>query len=516
MRKFRLLKICVFAASLACAGSFSSAATTGSNATMTIGIGITMNTMDPAQQNTTTVMNVVDYGTETLTTFNEQGKVEPLLATSWDWSEHGKTLTLHLRKDVKFHDGSPFDAKAVKFSLGRLISSKVSVPLGQRYKVMDSIEVVDPDTVAIHLKEVVPDFTSVLGATMAAIISPNSVGKNDNTYENIQKPIGTGPYMLTKRVRGSELDFERFSDYWGEKPYYANVVFKIMPEATSLEAGLRAGQIDMIMNPPASDVTALAAEPSLKILKAPSDRSIYMEIVTNKPPLENVKVRQALNYAVDKDAIIKNVMFGLVNKANSPFAPSIGGYCKVGDYKYDPTKAKDLLKEAHAEDISIRLGTSRGRLLQDFEATQAIASYLRKVGIKVDVGTSDWASYLSAVTSVHGNPYNAYMAGWAPTSMDAIMQMSFMSESGFPPHGVNGTFYKNQEIEDLYANAQRELDPKKADTLYCDIQKILWKEAPYIYLWTQNLVLVYNKNIEGISYQPNEKFVTFGAHPVQQ
>ena len=516
MKKFRLLKTCVFAASLALAASGSFAATTGPNATMTIGIGITLNTMDPAQQNTTTVMNVVDYGTETLTTFDEKGKVEPLLATSWEFSPDGKTLTLHLRKDVKFHDGSPFDAKAVKFSLERLISPKVSVPIGQRYKVMSSIDIVDPHTVAIHLKNVVPDFASVLGATMAAIISPDSVGKDGNTYENIQKPIGTGPYILTKRVRGSELDFKRFPDYWGKKPYYENVVFKIMPEATSLEAGLRAGQLDMIMNPPAADLTSLAADPNVKILKAPSDRTIFIDLRTNKPPLENAKVRQALNYAVDKKAIIKNVMFGVVNQSDSPFAPSLNGYCKAGDYSYNPKKAKELLKEAGAENISIKLGTPRGRYVQDFEATQAIASYLRKVGVKVDVGTSDWASYITAVNSVDANPYNAWLLGWAPTSMDAATQMIFMSEEGFPPNGVNGTFFKDQKMEDLFAQAKVELDPKKSDALYCEIQKIIWNQAPFIYLWSQNLVLAYNKNVAGISYQPNEKFVTFGAHPAKE
>lgn len=513
MKKFRLLKTCVFAASLACAASGSFAATTGPNATMTIGIGITMNSMDPAQQNTTTVRNVLDYEVETLTTFDEKGKLQPLLATSWDWSQDGKVLTVHLREGVKFHDGTPFDAKAAKFSLDRLITPKVVTPNGQRYKVMDSVDVVDAHTIAIHLRHVVPDFPLVLGDTVSAMLSPDSVGKDGNTYENIQKPVGTGPYVLTKRVRGSEIDFKRFDGYWGKKPYYENVVFKIVPEATSLEAGLRAGQIDMIMNPPASDLQSLSSEPNITVLKVPSDRSIYISLKTNKPPLEDKRVRQALNYAVDKKAIIKNVMFDVVNPTDSPFASTISGYCKAGDYNYNPEKAKQLLKEAGAENISLKIGTPRGRYVQDFEATQAIASYLRKVGIKVDVGTSDWASYITAVNSVDANPYNAWLLGWAPTAMDAITQMTFLSKEGFPPGGVNGTFFDDPEVESLFAKAKLELDETKRDQEYCEIQKKLWDDAPWIYLWTQNLVLAYNKNIDGITYQPNEKFVTIYAHP---
>lgn len=480
--------------------------------TMTIGIGITLDTLDPAQQTTTTVMNVLDYELQTLLTLDKHGKLQPQLAKSWKWSDDGKTLTLKLRKGVKFHDGTPFNAKAVKFSLGRLISGDVKVPIGIAFQVIKNIDAVKPDVVRLNLKHPEPNLLPNLAFTVAAIISPKSVDKGDNTYTNITEPVGTGPYQLVKRTRGSELVFKRYDDYWGDKPYYNNVVFKIISESNALEAGLRSGQLDMIMNPPVSDLKSLSSQSGITVLKAPSDRSIFIAFVTNKPPFNKKKVRQAFNYAVNKDAIIKNVMFDAVNRMHSPFADSLPGYCKAGSYNYDPDKAKKLLKEAGASDISITMGSPRGRYTQDFQASQAIASYLRQIGVKVKVKTMDWASYISMVNSTK-NPLNSYMLGWAPPAMDAPTQLSMLTKGGWPPKGLNGTFYSDPEVESLFSKARQELDADKRNKLYCKIQKKLWNDAPWLFLWSQNLILAYNSDIAGITYQPNEKFVTINAHP---
>ena len=504
---------CALAACLASASLPAFAADVSDDATLTIGIGITMNTLDPAQQNTTTVRNVLDYEVQTLVTFDEDGVLQPLLATEWEWSESGDALTLHLREGVQFHDGTPFNAEAAKFSLGRLIDDKVSTPNGQSYQVINNIEVLDAHTLRLDLDYPTADLLNALGDTVSAMMSPKSVEAKGNSYENLQNPVGTGPYQLVKHTRGSQLVFERDEDYWGDKPYYKNVVLKIIPESNALEAGLRAGQLDLIMNPPVSDIAALEAEPNIAIIKAPSDRSVYLSFVTNKPPFDSKEVRQALNYAVDKEAIIKNVMFDAVNLSDSPFAPSVSGYCKTGVYEYDPDKAKQMLKDAGAEGIQIKLGTPRGRYTQDYEAVQAIASYLRQAGAQVDIGTADWATYTSDIFKPDGNPYNLFLLGWAPPAMDAMFQMTYFSKVGWPPHGVNGTFYDNPEMEALFEKAQREVDDDKRNGMYCDIQKMIFDDAPWMFLWTQNLILAHNKNIAGISYQPNEKFVTTYAHP---
>lgn len=519
MTKIKLLQALTITTSLVCFAPAVFAAPSGTaevsqNATMTVGIGIVMDTMDPAQTTTSTVKNVLAYEVQPLVAYSTAGKLEPLLATSWAWSNNGDALTVHLRKDVKFHDGTPFNADAVKFSFGRLISGKVTAPDGIMFQNIKSIDVVDPYTVRFNLKQPQPDLLKKMGGITSAIVAPSSVGKDGNTYENIQHPIGTGPYELVSRVRGSQLVFKRFDDYWGKAPYYSKVVFRVVPETNALEAGLRSGEINLIMNPPVTDIQALESQ-GYKVLEAPDDRSIYIAFVTNKPPFDNQKVRQAMNYAVDKAAIIKNVEFGAVDLSDSPFAPTITGYCKVGVYKYDQAKAKELLKESGLKDISITLGTPRGRYTEDYQAAQAIASYLREAGVNVQVRTMDWASYISAISAADSahDPFNAYLIGWAPTALDPTEQMLFMTKQGWPPKGANGTFYADPRVQKLFAQAQLELDPTKRDALDCQMQKDLWADAPFLYLWHQKLILAYDSDIAGVSYTPNEMFNTVYAHP---
>src|SRR3546814_1273789 len=167
------------------------------------------------------------------------------------------------------------------------------------------------------------------------------------------------PYTLVQRTRGSKLVFDRYDNYWGKKPYYSKVVFKIVPESNALEAGLRSGQLDLIMNTPVSDLKALSSQPGITVLKAPSDRSIFIAMQVNMAPLDNKKVRQALNYAVNKEAIIHNVLFDAVDRMDSPFAKTLLGHCTVGGYDYNPDTATTLLAEAGASKRSITMGTDR-------------------------------------------------------------------------------------------------------------------------------------------------------------
>jgi peptide/nickel transport system substrate-binding protein len=482
------------------------------NATLTIGIGVDLDTVDPAQQTTTTVQNVIDYGLQGLVAFDKEGKIEPLLATSWETSKDGLTLTFKLRQGVKFHDGTPFNAEAVAFSLERLVSGKVKVPIGAGFKSMERIEAVDPATVAIHLKHPDPNLLPNLSTTMASVFSPTAATKDGNSATNIVHPVGTGPYQFTRWTKGSEVVYTRVDDYWGQKPDYKTVSFKIIPEANSREAGLLAGQLDVIMNPPVTDLAALSQNSSVKLLKAPSDRSIFIAINTTKPPFDNVKVRQALNYAVDKDAIIKNVMFDAVNLMDSPFPSSLTGYCKVGSYKFDAAKAKQMLSEAGVKDLKVTLASPTGRYIQDIQFAQAISGYLRKVGIDANVRTMDWPSYVSTMQQKNG-PFDLHVLGWAPGALDGPTQLQMFTTATIPPKGLNTSFFSDPTVDKLSAESALNLDEASRHQQLCQMQQDIWQQAPWIFLWSQTLILGYNAKITGVSYLPNEKFVTMGAHP---
>ena len=484
----------------------------GSGETFTIAIGVDLDTVDPAQQTTTTVQNVIDYGLETLTSLDKDGKTQPGLATEWETSESGKEVTLNLRGGVKFHDGTSFDAEAVKFNLDRIRDPKVTVPIGGAFVVINNVEVVDESTVRLDLEYPDPSLISNLAITTSAIISPESATKEGNTYDNIVKPVGTGPYTFKSFQKGDKAVFEKYDDYWGEKPHYDTVVFSIVPEGTSREAVLRSGEADLIMNPPVTDLEALEDDPNIDVLKAPSDRAVFMAFNTSKPPFDDVNVRRALNYAIDKESVVENVLFDTVDVMDSPLAASVNGYCGVGSYDYDPEKAKKLLAEAGQTDLSITLGTPSGRYLQDKQAAQAIAANLADVGVQAKVSTTDWPSYLSAIVEKDG-PYDMHMLGWAPGALDAPTQFQMFQKSMWPPNGLASAFYTNERVEPLIAEGNRELDDEKRNEIYCEAQELLWSEAPWLFMWSQNLVLAYSSDIEGITYTPNEKFDTVYARP---
>lgn len=481
-------------------------------ATFNIGIGVDLDTVDPAQQTTTTVQNVVDYGVERLTTIDQQGRTTPGLAQSWDVSTSGLEMTLHLRKGVKFHDGTAFDAQAVKFNLDRIRDPKIKVPIGGAFKVITDVKVVDDSTVLLTLKYPDPTLISNLGITTSGIISPASATKDGNTYENIVKPVGTGPYIFKSFTKGDKAVYERNNDYWGDKPYYSTVVFHIIPEGNSREAALRAGEVQMIMNPPVTDLQALDKDPKINVLKAPSDRAVFVAFNNSKPPFNNVDVRRALNFAVDKQAIAKNVMFGTVDVMDSPLPASLSGYCKAGSYDHDPQKAKELLAKAGVTTLDITFGSPSGRYLQDHQAAQAIAADLKEVGVNAKVSTTDWPSYVAGMVKKDG-PYDMHVLGWAPGALDAATQFQMFEKANWPPAGLATAFYTNPTVETLLAKGNQDLDETSRNATYCEAQKAIWDDAPWIFLWSQTLNLAYASDIAGISYVPNEKFDTIHAHP---
>jgi len=486
--------------------------TSASGGTFNIGIGVALDTLDPAQQTTTTVQNVVDYTLQTLVTLSPQGKVEPMLATSWETSSNGLALTFTLRNGVKFQDETPFNAAAVKYSLDRVNSGTVKVPLSGAYQVIKSIDEVNPTTVKLNLKNPDPGLLANMATTVAAIFSPASVGKFGNKATNIEHPVGTGPYEYVSQVRGSSVTFKRFPAYWGSKPYYSNVVFQIIPEATSRESALKSGQVDLILNPPLADLNSLSSSGGITVAKEPDDRSVFLAFNVSKAPFNNVKVRQAFNYAIDKKALMENVLFGAVTPMNSPFPTSMQDHCAAGNYDYNPTKAKQLLNEAGVTDLSVTLGSPTGRYQQDIQTSQAIAGFLSKVGVKAQVKTSDFPTYVSTIENKNG-PYDFHMLGWAPGANDAATQMQQFLKRDWPPAGLNTGFSSNPQVEALFARASVNLDDASRSQQYCQIQKALWEDAPWVFLWSQTLILAYKSDIAGISYQPNEKFETIGAHP---
>jgi len=509
-----MLAVALTAASCTTGGSSDVGGSGSSDKTFDVAVGIDLDTLDPPQMTTTTVANLVDYSVETLTKLAKNGQTVPGLATSWDLSGDDKTLTLQLRKGVKFQDGTPFDAKAVKFNLDRLLDPKVESPQRAPYESISSVDTIGDSTVKLNLSHPDPALVSALSASSAGIISPKSINAPGNSYTNVTHPVGTGPYSFVSYQQGDSVHFKKFDDYWGPKPYYENVVFHIVPEAATRESLVLSGQDEMAVLPPVADLQQLQQSDDTNVLMAPSDRTIFMAFKTPGDTFNDPTVRQAINYAVNKQAIIQNILFGAAEPMTAPVAPSVEGYCNVGSYPFDPKKAEAMLSKAGVKKVTITVGTPTGRYLQDKEATDAIAGNLRDVGLKVQIRTMDWASYLGAVdVPASQQPFDMHLLGWAPAFLDASQQMLQFRTDQAPPNGLATSLYSNKQVDALSNAANTEMNSQQRNADFCKAWKTIWNDAPWLFLWVQKYPIVYSSDVTGVSYLPNEKFNAVYAKP---
>lgn len=478
-------------------------------------VSIDLDTFDPAGQTTTTVANMLDHVVETLFTINEKGEVLPNLATEYRYEDGGKTVIIKLRTGVKFHDGTPLNAQAVKFSLDRVLDPKVRVPVRAPYIAIERVEVVDDYTVRLVLKHPFAPLINALTFTTSAIISPKTVETAGNNYTHVTRPIGTGPYVISEYVRGDRLVLKRAPDYWGKKPYYDQIVFRIVPDAATRLSLLLAGEVDVIMLPPVAEIERLKANPNFRVLLAPSDRLMFVSINNQVEPFNDKRVRQALNYAIDKEAIIKNVMFGVVDPVDAPMHKSLFGYCPVGQYPYDPAKARELLRQAGVmPGTKILFLYPTGRYINDAVASQAIAGYLREVGFDVEMRTMDWPTYVATINRPPDKvTHHLHFLGWAPPYLDGDYMFLIFWSKYWPPAGLATSYYKNPRVDELFERQRGITEPAERAKVLCEIAKIVWDDAPLIFLWSQTFPIAYSAKIKGVSYLPNEKFVIVNAEP---
>jgi peptide/nickel transport system substrate-binding protein len=486
---------------------------------LTIAIGPDPDTLDPMRQTTTTVQNIVSMVVETFVFVDPDGKYKPLLATSWQTATDGMSWTFTLKLGVKFTDGTPFNAAAAKANFDRVLTAGNTCPLCGAFRGVQTIDAVDDTHLRLNLKQPIAPLLGLMTEVTFGFLSPLTIAKGTDAFKDQEKPVGTGPYLLTDRVKGDHVTLTRNDQYWGAKPSYKTQMFKIVPEAASREALVRAGQADVILLPPASDIPALQADKTLKVILAPGDRTIFLafnQSSKGNPLLQKPEVRRALNYAVNKELIVKSVLFGAASPMDAPMASSLFGYCKTGGpYPYDVSKAKQMLADAGASNLSIKFIAPTGRYIQDFQAAQAIANDLTAVGVKVDgPKTSDWPTYLGTINVPPANSsVDLHLLGWAPGFLDASQAMTQFQSSQWPSAGLATSYYKNAEVDSLLAKANSESDPAARQADYCSASKLIWNDAPWIFLWVQRFPMVTTAKVVGVKAIPNESFYTVYASP---
>jgi ABC-type transport system substrate-binding protein len=485
-----------------------------------VAIELDPDTLDPAGQSNPTASSIVDAMVETLVRLQPDGSIGPGLARTWDESPDGRVYTFELHQNVHFHDGSLLTADAATASLQRLLNPQLRVPLRAPFdaNLVDGIMAVDLLTLRIYLKASSRLFLRKLAATEMGIVSPDHAHSFADTYN--EDPVGTGPFRFKERRKGESIVLERFDRYWGAAPYYPLVQFRIVPEIATRESLLLANQVEAIVNPPLSDLPALQNNQSLKVLLAPTCRSMFVAMDLTLPggtPLSIKKVRQALNYAVDRDGIIRNVLFGAATPMDAPMAPSLVGYSRTGPYGFDPNRARQLLLEGGTPRLQLRFMYPTGRSMPEATAAQvaqALAGNLHEVGVDTDLVGSDWASFLAAV-SVPEDKGTAHMHlfSWAPAILDASQQMTQFVRSQWPPQGLATSHYTSPRVEQLVEQATEERDDQKRTDAYAEAQRVVWDDAPWIFLWVPSIPIVHSARLKGIGSLPNEKFSAVYAEP---
>jgi len=396
------------------------------------------------------------------------------------------TVDLKLRQGVKFHNGEPFNAHSVKFSLERILDPKTKSPRTTAVAWLKSVEVKGEYDARLHLKA--PSPTWLIELTNISMMPPKYANEKGIAHV-AQNPVGTGPYKFVKWTRGQEMVLEANPAYFKGEPKIKTLIFKVIPEYSTRVAALLSGAIDLIGHVAPEDVPVIEANKSLKVQAVPILRfqwTYLSDAMTQGSPLADKRVRQAINYAVNTPRIIKDILGGYgtptvcLNQLHFGYNPA------VKPYPYDPAKAKALLKEAgHPDGFEMTVHYATVNMMKGDEMYQAIQSDLAAVGIKIKLQKWSGVGYMDMVKSGRAKP--AFGLNWGSGGL-------FDGDQIFPFFRSGGiyTFWSTPEVDKLIDQQRTEMDAEKRKALMFKIQEIVREEAPWLFQYSFHALWGYN------------------------
>ncbi|OGR36593.1 MAG: hypothetical protein A2051_02555 [Desulfovibrionales bacterium GWA2_65_9] len=431
--------------------------------------------------------------------------IEPALAESWTVSDGGLVYTFQLRQGVLFHDGTPCDAEAARFSLLRKIDpahpyfrpqfSKMDATL----KGVRSVEANGRHSVRITLKAPDPLFLQALARHSAYIVSPAAVKALGDDFD--QRPVGTGPFVFVSWVKGERIVLEPNKKYFGGAPRIDALVFKVVtdPQVRMLE--LRAGNIQAMDGLTPAQQAEVRRNPALALDARPGMNVGYLALNTERAPLDNPKVRRAIAHAINRPALVKSIYQGMASQALTLVPPGMQGYNpKASDAAYDPALARKLLRQAGLgggfETTLWAMPVSRPYMPQPDKIARFIQENLAAVGIRARIVTCDWATYLA---KAYAGEHDLCLLGWVSTG-DAsdILEHLLDRDNAVKPHASNISFFRDQRVHDLLAQARTCDDQKRREALFAQVQVIAGREAPLVPLAHANQTLARSRRVQGI------------------
>ena len=360
--------------------------------TITLGMVLEPPSLDPTGNAAAAIDEVVYSNVfEGLTKFGPDGAILPALAASWDVAEDGKTYTFHLHEGVKFHDGADFDASDVVFSLDRARAADSTNAQKTLFEGIDTVEAVDPATVRVTLKDADGMFPFKMAWGDAVMLDEASVA------DEATHPVGTGPFKFAEWKQGDSITLDAFDGYWGEKPALKSATFRFIGDPTAAFAAMMAGDVDAFPIYPSPETLAqLEADPRFKVIVGTTEGETILAMNKAVPPLDNVKVREAIAHAINRQELIDGAMFGYGTPIGTHFAPHHPDYIDLTETSaYDPEKSKALLTEAGVSGLKLRLALPPTPYAR--RGGELLAAQLRAVGIETEATNMEWAQWLETV-----------------------------------------------------------------------------------------------------------------------
>ncbi len=428
-------------------------------------------------------------------------EVEPYLAESWSVSAEGLVWTFTLREGVKFADGTPLDAEAVRFSLQRTLD--IGVGPADNISAIQSMAVKDPRTLEITLKNAFGPFLQTLATDGASVVNPKIMEHekdgdlakawlNDNT-------AGSGPYTVTEWARGQRCVLEARPDYWGETPKIKKVIIRFMEESADRRMALERGDIDIAENILIDQLPALEKNPDVVVLRYPSQMVEYVYVNCQNPKLADPRVRQALSWAVDYQGIIDYVLQGNGVQMRGPVPQGMWGHVPdILQFSKNNDKAKELLKEAGVQDLELTLIYSSRRATWEQIATILQANFA-EIGVNLKL---ELMANPTLRDRMDKGDFELCLGAWSPDFADPYMFMNFWFDSekwGLPG---NRSFYKNEQVDTLIRKAAALIDMGERSALYKQAQEIIMPDAPYIFLYQVQTIIPMRKNVKGFVFNP--------------
>ncbi|TCD13676.1 ABC transporter substrate-binding protein [Oricola cellulosilytica] len=438
-------------------------------------------------------------------------EVEPALAESWDISDDGTVYTFKLREGVTFHDGSPFNAEAVRFNFDRMLDEEHPYydtgpfPLSFFFSSIDTVTAVDDSIVEFKLKEPYAPFLSNLAYPTGLIVSPAAVEQHGTEFG--RNPSGTGAYKFAEWEANAKVVVTGNADYWDGPPALEAVIYRPITDANTRIAEMLSGGLDIMVEVPPDSLQQFRTDDQFVVHEQAGPHVWFLILNAKEGPFANKAVRQAANYAVNKSALVENILQGTAEVAAGPTPPAFAWAYNEGlePYPYDPDKARELLAEAgyDGEELTFYVTEGGSGMLDPIAMGTAIQADLEAVGMDVSIETYEWNTFLGKVNpGLEGKADMAEMA-WMTNDPDTLPFLALRTEAWPDKGGFNSGYYSNPKVDELLEAARRSTDQDERARLYQEMQEIVQEDAPWVFVanWKQNAVT--KASVENFKLQPS-------------